>query len=305
LGTLPVAKLGENALSFAQGSRLAALGQGIHAPLDVATSSLKTPATLPFSIAMSLGGTERLGFVPLGDQNSLALTSPWPHPQFGGQFLPRSREISDSGFSAKWAINALATQAQAQLQSSEKQGIDTINVALIDPVNVYLQAERAIKYGILFIGLTFAAFFFFETVKALPVHPIQYGLVGLALVMFFLLLVALSEHLTFYISYLIACGCCISTITIYLIAVMKSRARGLGFGAGLVALYAALYGLLISEQNALVLGALMLFLIVAGIMIGTRHVNWFAIAGSPAAPKATPPAPPLTAAVIASAGVGG
>jgi inner membrane protein len=277
------------------------LGQGVHAKL--AATDYKQVAMLEFNISMSLGGAESFDITPLADQNKFSLTSPWPHPQFLGQFLPRTREISETGFSASWEINALATQAQAQLMGG-KMGettdqkpqratvIDTVQVGLVDPVNIYLQAERAIKYGILFIGLTFVAFFFFETLKSLPVHPIQYGLVGLALVLFFLLLVALSEHFAFWKSYAAASIACISVIAVYLMAVLKSRARGLGFGAGLTVLYAALYGLLVSEQNALVLGAIMLFLIVATVMLATRHVNWHALtapvvaAVRPAAPQA-------------------
>ena len=134
--------------------------------------------------------------------------------------------------------------------------------------------------------LTFAGFFMFEMVKQLPIHPIQYGLVGLALVIFFLLLVSLSEHVAFGVAYVAASLGCIGLIGFYLSAVLRSTLRGGAFAAMLALLYAALYGLLVSEDNALVLGAGLLFAILAGLMIATRHVDWYRLGGAPV------PAPP-------------
>lgn len=150
-------------------------------------------------------------------------------------------------------------------------------MGFIEPVNIYAQADRATKYGLLFVALTFAAFFVFEILKRLPIHPIQYLLVGLALIMFFLLLVSLSEHLDFLVSYLIASAACIALISFYLSAVLRSRVRAAGFGAGLVLLYSALYGLLSSENNALVLGTLLLFAALGAVMVATRKVDWYGI----------------------------
>jgi inner membrane protein len=116
----------------------------------------------------------------------------------------------------------------------------------------------------------------FELVKRLPIHPIQYGLVGLALAIFFLLLLSLSEHMEFWIAYLLAAAACIGLQGTYLSAVLDSRARGWAFAGGLTLLYAALYGLLVSEDNALVLGSLMLFAILAAIMLATRRIDWYA-----------------------------
>jgi inner membrane protein len=145
----------------------------------------------------------------------------------------------------------------------------------VDPVNVYSQADRASKYGLLFVLLTFVGFFMFELIKQLPIHPIQYGLVGLALAIFFLLLLSLSEHIAFAWAYLVASMACIGLLGFYLSHVLRSRARGLGFAAMLATLYAALYGLLVSEDNALVLGSGLLFLILAAIMVVTRKVDWY------------------------------
>ena len=139
----------------------------------------------------------------------------------------------------------------------------------------------------LFVVLTFVGFFMFELIKQVPVHPIQYALVGLAIAIFFLLLVSLSERIDFGLSYLVAALACIGLIGFYLSAVKSSTARGLGFAAMLGALYAALYGLLLSEDNALVMGAGLLFAILAAIMVATRKVDWYQLSAkagtSPAA----------------------
>lgn len=246
-----------------------------------------------------LAGTESLALVPLGRNNRFELDSSWPHPGFGGSFLPRTHDIGDDGFKAQWDIASVATRAQAQFLAGKalptvegaradranaeavlSGGIDAVGLALVDPVNVYSQADRATKYGLLFVLLTFVGFFILELVKQLPVHPIQYGLVGLALAIFFLLLVSLSEHLDFGMAYLLASVACIGLIAFYLTAVLHSMVRSAGFAAMLATLYGALYGLLVSEDNALVLGAGLLFLVLAAIMAVTRKVDWYRIAGN-------------------------
>ena len=142
-------------------------------------------------------------------------------------------------------------------------------------MNIYTQADRASKYGLLFVLLTFVGFFMFELIKQLPIHPIQYGLVGLAIAIFFLLLVSLSEHVEFALAYLVSSVACIGLLGVYLSAVLRSARRGAGFAAMLGLLYATLYGLLVSEDNALVLGAGLLFVILATIMLVTRKVDWY------------------------------
>jgi inner membrane protein len=153
--------------------------------------------------------------------------------------------------------------------------IDTVSVSLVEPVNVYAQVDRATKYGLLFVLLTFVAFFMFEFLRQLRIHPIQYGLVGLAVAIFFLLLLALSERIPFAAAYLLAATACVTLIGYYLGHVLGGWLRGAGFAGLLATLYAALYGLLISEDNALVLGAGLLFLILAAIMVMTRRVDWY------------------------------
>lgn len=155
--------------------------------------------------------------------------------------------------------------------------LDAMGVSLVDPVNPYLQADRASKYGLLFVLLTFG-FFMFELIKQLRIHPIQYGVVGLALAIFFLLLASLSEHIAFGMAYLAASAACIGLLGFHLAHVLRSRARGMGFAAMLAALYAALYGMLVSEDNALVLGSGLLFVLLTVVMVVTRKVDWYALA---------------------------
>lgn len=256
-----------------------------------------------FSFTLGLSGIERQHFVPVGKNNLVTLASNWAHPQFGGRFLPEKRSVSERGFEATWRVSALASGAQSQLAALEaadapavlagaegpagnrgaraSSELDRFNVGFIEPVNVYSQAERATKYGMLFVALTFAAFFVFEMVKRLPIHPIQYLLVGLAMALFFLLLVGLSEHIDFFVSYLVASAACIVLIAYYLSAVLGDWRRGAGFGAGMALLYSALYGLLISENNALVMGSVLLFAVLAALMVATRKLDWYQLGGAP------------------------
>lgn len=272
----------------------AGAGGGVHARL-VAMPRAGTRLAFDSRLDFVLGGTESLALVPLGRHNRFALASAWPHPRFDGSFLPRTRTVDDRGFRADWEVSSLATAARAQYaagrtvsrpvaaashegrapQAAAAAGIDAVGIALVDPVDVYTQTDRASKYGILFVLLTFVGFCMLELLERLPIHPIQYGLVGLALAIFFLLLLGLSEHIAFGQAYLLAGGACIGLLWFYLVPVLRSRARGAGFAALLATLYAALYGLLVSEDNALVLGAGLLFLILATIMVVTRRVDWY------------------------------
>lgn len=282
-------------------------GGGIHARLAAPTAG--TSLRLQTDLDFTLGGTESLALVPLGKDNRFSLRSSWPHPNYGGSFPPSTDRIDDKGFSADWRVSSVATNAQRQylsgavlpavtlvengeLDSSVGGDINAVQITLKDPVNVYSKADRATKYGLLFVLLTFVGFFMFELIKQLRIHPIQYGLVGLALAIFFLLLVSLSEHMDFGVSYLIASVACIGLLVFYLSAVLRSAARAAGFGAMLVTLYGALYGLLISEDNALVLGAGLLFLILTAIMVITRKVDWYQLGGTPKREPTPRPAPP-------------
>ena len=155
--------------------------------------------------------------------------------------------------------------------------LETFGVAFMDPVNPYVLSDRATKYGMLFIALTFVAVGLVEVLGRLRVHPIQYLLVGAALTVFFLLLVSLSEHLSFGIAYAAASLACTSLLGFYGAFILRSARAGALFGAGIGSLFATLYALLQMEQTALVLGSVLLFVVLAVIMISTRRLDWYAL----------------------------
>lgn len=250
------------------------------APMDLALLKPGTP--VDFTLGMELAGTGRIGWVPLADENTVSLASSWPHPNFGGDFLPRTRNVSDQGFDATWSVPSLSTQAQQVFahQGELRSAPDSFSVALDNPVDVYRLTERATKYALMFIVLTFAAFFVLEMVKRWRIHPMQYLMIGAALVLFFLLLLSLSEHLDFAWAYLLASAACIGLLTHYLRHVLGGWRPGLGMSSLLVALYGVLYGILVSEDNALMMGSLLLFGVLAAIMVVTRKVDWYSVMGT-------------------------
>ncbi len=240
-----------------------------------------------------LGGTEQLSIAPIGDLTEVQLVSAWPSPLFSGRFLPRTRTVDGSGFKAQWEVSSLASSAQQQTGASFMGTPETFDISLIQPTDPYKLSDRATKYGVLFVLLTFAGFFIFEVMKQLPIHPVQYLLVGFALALFFLLLISLSEHIPFGNAYLLSSIASIGLLTFYLSYVLRSVRRAAGFGALITLLFAAIYGLLLSEDNALLLGSCMLFVILAIVMVVTRRVDWYRSAipaEAPAGPVQNPTA---------------
>ncbi|MGU7773073.1 cell envelope integrity protein CreD [Burkholderia sp. MR1-5-21] len=287
----PALSVGGKRFDVEQGTHLEGLRQGVHADIDLAAlAAANAGQVVPFSIDLPLLGAESVAFAPVADQNNFLLKSAWPHPSFDGSFLPRSRKVDAHGFVSAWSVTSFNTKVREQIAAGNGEGVfETASVSLIEPVNVYLQAERATKYGALFVILTFSSFFMLELAKRLRIHPIQYLLVGLSLALFFLLLLSLSEHIAFGLAYLAASGACIGLLGFYLSFVLHSVKRGAAFASLLATLYAALYGLLLSEDNALMLGSLLLFAILAGIMTLTRRIDWYAL-GAAWQPLADKPA---------------
>lgn len=267
-----------------QGSVLA---QGIHAQLPVPLhQAWAAGKPLAYDLRLALVGQERFAVAPIADETSAHLASSWPHPSFGGQFLATRRNVTDAGFQATWAVSSLVSPARAQLladmqaaspQAGRLAGLHTFDVSLVEPLNVYSLTDRAIKYGLLFVALTLMAAFMFELFRQLRLHPVQYGLVGLSIALFFLLLLALSEKIEFYIAYAGAAAASVLLLMVYFTAVLRGWRRGVGLGAFVGVLYAALYGLLASEDNALLLGSLLLFGLLAVLMVMTRRVDWYAM----------------------------
>ena len=303
----PALVLGGETLRFAQRvpglANNALLADGIHAPLtDAVLGALRAGRPLPFELKLGLVGQETLAIVPVAEETTAHLTSPWAHPSFGGRFLAAERSITAQGFEARWRVSSLVTSARAQVRDSivngltpaaeasngagravsrpERQdsvGLQSFDVSLAQPLNVYSMSTRAGKYGALFIGLVLMAAFMFELFRKLRLHPIQYGLVGLSIALFFLLLLAFSEKLAFGLAYAGAAGASVLLLAVYFSAVLGSARDGLSFGAFVALLYGALYGLLASESNALLLGALLIFGMLAAMMVATRKVDWYAL----------------------------
>jgi inner membrane protein len=267
-------KLANQEATLEQGAGANVHTNGVHASMGII--ELGKQYDIPVELDFRLGGTERLAVVPIGKQNMVKVQSTWQHPNFAGSFLPAKPDISSQGFKANWDISSLSSSAQQQFRSKTSlEQMDALEIKLVEPVNVYSQADRATKYGFLFVALTFAGFFMFELIKRLSIHPVQYGLVGLSLAIFFLLLVSLSEHIEFSLAYLIASVACIGLLTVYLSSVLKGWFRSIGFSAMLTVLYGALYGLLISEDNSMALGSILMFIILAAVMMITRKVDWY------------------------------
>ena len=259
---------------------------GFHVPMDL--QALHSGLTL--DVALEIAGSGRLEWVPLAQNNDLNLSSAWPHPSFTGQFLPDTRSIGHNGFSARWRINDFATGGDRLLDKNTQSPGSTIpghwkdttlGVSLIDPVDAYTQADRAVRYGFLFVLLTLGGFFLFELLKARPVHPLQYLQVGFTVVLFFLLLLALSEHLRFSLSYLIAASACVLLISAYGRTLLGSWKGSAALGASYAVLYFGLYQLLASEDYALLMGAWLIFGLLGLTMYLTRRVDW-GKAGKPA-----------------------
>lgn len=281
-------------LLFQPEARLDALGSGIHVRLP--RPDFSKVGQFPFTLPLELMGTTALSFTPVGKDTRVQLAANWPHPSFFGQSLPTHRDVRSDGFTANWQTTWLNTErARTKDPDSKSDGVLTnhqMGVRFIQPVDEYQQAERALKYAILFVLLTFTGFFLFEMLKKLPIHPMQYALVGAALAMFYLLLIAISEHVEFAVAYAAASTACVVLIGFYLSFVLQHWQRGTGFAALLGVLYVTLYALLQSEDNALLLGALLMFGVLAGVMVLTRRLDWSRVA----APRIPPP-PPVSQAI--------
>lgn len=267
---------GGRALEARAGTGLKALAQGFH--VELPATLVDQGDVLEAGIELQLVGTEDFAVAPVGDSNSVTLASDWAHPSFQGRFLPDERSVREDGFNARWSLGSLATSAGHDLLTSSAN-VESFSVALIDPVNPYVLADRAAKYGLLFIVLTFVGVGLVEVLRSLRVHPVQYLLVGCALAVFFLLLVSLSEHIGFALAYLAAAAACTALLAYYGSFVLGAWRAGAAFGAAIALLYGALYALLQLEQAALMLGSLLLFAVLASVMVATRRVDWSALAG--------------------------
>jgi len=266
---------------FRSGCGLPGVGNGVRSTVGIIDPLRST--RYAFRIDLELRGMESISFAPVGRDTRVTLDAAWPHPSFTGRFLPVEYSIEDGGFQAEWSVSHLATNpADTIARLSEASGhnlwVDSFGVSLITPVDVYQQASRSVKYGSLFVILTFTAFFLVEISRKLMFHAMQYLLIGMALVIFFLLLLSLSEHLPFGVAYLVAAVACIGLVGTYLSSSLGRMSSGLSIVAVLSGLYGMLYAILKSEDNALLMGSLLLFVALAAVMIVTRKLDWYKLA---------------------------
>ncbi len=261
------------------GSKLAEFPSGVHAR----TKALARDKELAFAVQLPLNGSGALRFAPVGRQTRVQLTSPWPDPKFNGAFLPSQRTVGPAGFTADWEVSYYGRPYPQQWSSQETVPpfkaaaveASLFGVELLTPVDGYRHIERAIKYGVLFIALVFTAFFLFEMLARVRVHPFQYTLVGAALCLFYLAVLALSEVASFGVAYLAGAAAATGLIVGYSAHALGSRGRALLIGGELTAIYGCLYVILQLQDYALLFGTAGLFLALGIVMFVTRKFDWY------------------------------
>jgi inner membrane protein len=276
-------------------------GRGFFAFMDAAP--LAGGGQVAVDFAYDVRGNGALSLAPQAGDTSWTATSNWPHPSFGGSFIPGARQITDKGFSANYRIGNLAlgralistadagsvsevpapdTMARVKPGMGIEGQAQTAEINLIQPVDLYSRVDRSAKYGFLFIGFTFLALLMFDVIGGVRVSAVEYLLMGAALVLFFVLLLAFAEVIGFTPAYLLASAAISGLNTAYAAAVLKSWRRAAFIGGLLIGLYAVLYILLSLEAFSLLIGSLLLFAALAGVMYATRHIDWGARRGTEA-----------------------
>ena len=281
-GTLAVSPLtfGDRQVTLEPTTETDVFAKGVRGVTPLAADAA-TP--IPFAVDLTLSGSDALRFVPTGKATDVRLGAAWPDPGFSGAYLPTTRSTTADGFQARWQVSYLARsfphawiegtvdRTAMQLQRSQA----TFGVSFVQPVDHYQKTERALKYGLLFVLLTFTVFLLWELLRNLRLHPVQYLLIGAALVVFYLLLLSLTEHMRFAIAYGVAAGATIALVAGYAASALATGVRGaLGIGTWLSALYGVLFVLLQLEDVALLVGSVFVFLMLALVMFLTRRIDW-------------------------------
>lgn len=281
LREVSTARFGTTTLKF--GPAAAGVYPGVEAAIDI--TPLLDTRNAEFAFDLTIAGSREISILPLGSTTSVAVKSDWPHPSFQGAFLPVERTVGATGFEARWQVLELnRAYGQAWLDGEVTDAMlkdSAIGVGLYQAVDAYQRAERAIKYGLLFIALTFLTFFAWEQLSELRLHPLQYLLVGLALSMFYVLLIALSEHVRFLVAYAIAAIALVTLMGVYISGALRSARRGAAVGTAMSVVYGLLYALILSEDYALLLGAITLFVALAAVMLATRKIDWYRLGDKP------------------------
>lgn len=263
------------AVSLQPGSGVSWVGAGVHSSIDLTQASTQG-ADGVFEFELELAGTERFAIAPLADQTELKMQSTWPHPSFAGNFLPQHREIGADGFSASWSVSALARGVPKQFTHSTQASLLhdlSAAVGLYEPVTSYTTVDRGIKYGLLFIGLTFLTAVCFELLSGVRFHLVQYGVVGLALALFYLTLLSLTEHMSFGLAYGLATGVILLMLGGYAWSITRTSKIALLFVAVEALLYWVLYVLLQLEDLAMLTGTGLLLIGLGALMLATQGLN--------------------------------
>lgn len=246
------------------------------------TINPKDPKNYTFAFDLKLRGGQKLYFVPVGKDTYVKLTSNWTTPSFDGTFLPTSHEITNSGFTASWNATNL-NKSFLQQENSNSSNIykndsyenNSFGVNLYLPVDMYQKTERSAKYAMAVISLMFLVLFLIEIISKRRIHPTQYLLIGLALIIFYALLLSLSEYIRFGYAYLIASIAIITMVGLFSNSVMKSKSLGFMSGGVVTILYVFIYFLLQMQDYTLLVGSLSLFIILAIVMYLTRKIDWY------------------------------
>ena len=266
---------GDVAMTMQPGARFGGMGGGVHSQVKV-----KAGETRKFSMELTLNGSGGLKFLPFGRQTEVKLVSPWTDPGFDGAYLPTVRDVGLEGFSAMWKVSYYGRNYPQQWSGDvegrpavEKIEETAFGVSLLQPVNAYRTVERAIKYGVLFITLVFTTFFLFEAVCRVRLNALNYLLVGAALCLFYLGLLALAEFWVFAAAYSTAAAVSTLLIAAYAKKILRGNGRALLIGGMLGGVYAYLYFVLQMEDFALLAGTGALFVVLAAVMWATRNLS--------------------------------
>ncbi len=278
LAKVPSLTTGGNDINLESGSKQVT---GLPHQLDAAIGEYLSGDGSPieFEIKLLVNGTGALKFLPLAGSSEVVMNSNWAAPSFTGRRLPGSREIRDDGFDASWQASSLGRALpgawiDTHAALGEVAG-GAFGVRLIQTVGLYQLMHRAIRYAVLFIGLTFVTYFLTEIVGTLRLHPLQYLLVGLANTLFYMLLLALSEHVGFDLAYGISALASAALISGYSAAILERRVRAALVALVLAGLYVFLYLTLKAETFALLAGSIGLWVVLAAVMYLTRRINWY------------------------------
>ena len=251
------------------------LESGINCPVKIIQNdSVKT--SYDFSFSLKLKGSEVLYFTPLGKETNVSLASNWSSPSFDGNFLPDQRSIADSGFTANWNVLHLnRNYPQQWLGSSHDITYSAFGVNLFTPVDNYQKSTRSVKYAIMIIALTFLVMFFVEILNNKAIHPFQYILIGLALCVFYSLLISISEQSNFNFAYLISGLATVGLIAAYSKSVFKENKLVALVSSVLVILNGYVFSLIQLEDYALLMGSIGLFIALAAVMYYSRKIDWY------------------------------